>query len=249
MSQPSAQPSNQPLQPATDRGMSAWPWPATMWAFSPEIAAFIKEPGINPERWTWWTHEVQSVLADVGLGPAPTQNNQSGQRVTWLAMVRACNIYAAYHNAFYACDVTEIIPVCWTEHPRLATELLPMFWIWRVAIASPSSETDGGVNPAAAEAFHRVTLPAFRSRIPSLLGMSGTSCQRKGVHPAKADTEELRTAIRQTLDVLQAESYKSNSGLPPVGSSSSSSGGEPGTVESGGASDAAAEGPAPTGAV
>ena len=84
--------------------------------------------------------------------------------------------WVAHYNQVYAVHDHDLIPPCWPRHPWLASELAVLVFLWWSGHRDPTATVD---RPA--EIYTRY-LPAFRTRLPGMLGRSPTECQQ-GQHP------------------------------------------------------------------
>lgn len=93
------------------------------------------------------------------------------------ALTRLINVYVTTYNHTSAITPSELVPPCWPEHHALAAELAVQVWLWYFCHQDPAA------TPLTAAEFHRVHLPAFRSGLTRLLGISPSECQH-GQHPS-----------------------------------------------------------------
>jgi hypothetical protein len=100
------------------------------------------------------------------------------------ALARLIDVWVQAYNRVHAITPNELIPPCWRQHPALAAELAVQLWVWYFA------HLDRKTTPLQAGEYYLRHLPAFRSRIDRLLGVSPGEC-RRGEHPTtwRQDTD------------------------------------------------------------
>lgn len=89
-------------------------------------------------------------------------------------------------NAVYVVKPDDVIPPCWDQHPWLATELAVMALHWYAV------HHDRQATITAAAEFYARYLPAFRDRLPAMLGRNPGGC-RRGSHSStwRKDADEI----------------------------------------------------------